>query len=412
MSAPARCARAPLRRHGKRGIPSDAGLLGKAAACHGPGGQPEGNLPLASRLPPETSVLVRNGTWCSLGQRTALLAAVCRALQWRASVAQALAACTHDLLPLCAQSAVRQLPDIPADGLQQQADLLWLCNLQGALHDIVAVVAVDEHGHPLALDQFRDEACPELWRRRAEELLHDVRRELLYAQLHHAALQAPEDRGAADSPPLLKRVLYGVVPVGALHQVQGVQRKLRKQQLLVLTRSSRLRYALLQYAEPVGMVGHFHKLADHRVVDPICTRRQKAIQQSLDDMCAVGVHAKLDHVVLHSGHQKLLLLCGAQQPNQCLQSVGASLVAGNDGYPRGQLLEHALPLLHGAGLEGHAAEIVSIGIAHELRNVLLHFAQDDIHNAGMTLKELPLQVLAPRLRLGELRHLPTHLPGL
>ena len=53
----------------------------------------------------------------------------------------------------------------------------------------------------------------------SEELLHHVGGELLDAQLHEPALHLAQDRLAALATPLLERMLNGVVPIGALHQV-------------------------------------------------------------------------------------------------------------------------------------------------------------------------------------------------
>jgi len=64
-----------------------------------------------------------------------------------------------------------------------------------------------------------------------------------------------------------------------------------------------------------------------------------------------------------------------------------------------------MALKDGASLEGLAAQIVAIGITHQMHNVLLNLLQYDVDNNRMAFEQLSLQVLAASLRLRELYNL-------
>mmetsp|Transcript_6435 Transcript_6435/g.20277 ORF Transcript_6435/g.20277 Transcript_6435/m.20277 type:complete len:210 (+) Transcript_6435:639-1268(+) len=189
-------------------------------------------------------------------------------------------------------------------------------------------------------------------------------------------------------------------------------RQLREQELLVPAGGLGLGDALLQHAEPVGVVCHLGQPAHHGVVDPVRAGRQEAVEEPLHDVRAVGVQAEVQDVAVQGGHEPLLLLGGPQQPDQGLESVRAPAVAGDGGGLRGQALQHPAPLPRRAGLEGRTAEVVPVGVAHELGHLPLHLPEDDVHHAGMALEELPLEVLAAGLRPGELHDLPPHVAEL
>merc|ERR1711937_390696 len=128
------------------------------------------------------------------------------------------------------------------------------------------------------------------------------------------------------------------------------------------------------------MVCYLQHVINHSFVDEVVERWLEAEKQSLYYVGAIGVHAELYDMKTDCPCQYILLIWRGQETNECLERMGATLVASGCSNFWRKPFEQSLPLLYRTCLEGLAAQVVAIGIAHELHNILLDLFKYQVNN--------------------------------
>mmetsp|Transcript_94961 Transcript_94961/g.307174 ORF Transcript_94961/g.307174 Transcript_94961/m.307174 type:complete len:275 (+) Transcript_94961:390-1214(+) len=144
-------------------------------------------------------------------------------------------------------------------------------------------------------------------------------------------------------PPLVQGVLHGVVPVGALRQVDRMTRELAEKALLTRAKSA-LRDALLQDAQAVRTVGDNAKGHRNLLENGVGAQIAEAHQGALHHVRAIRVTAQLHDVLPQRRDQQVPLLLRADEADQGLHRMRAPLVGGHGGQVLQSYLEHAHPL--------------------------------------------------------------------
>mmetsp|Transcript_80325 Transcript_80325/g.259564 ORF Transcript_80325/g.259564 Transcript_80325/m.259564 type:complete len:319 (-) Transcript_80325:1574-2530(-) len=177
----------------------------------------------------------------------------------------------------------------------------------------------------------------------AQGPLHHIQGKSVAGQLHEVRAHGLEDRAAALPPPLVQGVLHGVVPVGALRQVDRMTRELAEKALLTRAKSA-LRDALLQDAQAVRTVGDNAKGHRNLLENGVGAQIAEAHQGALHHVRAIRVTAQLHDVLPQRRDQQVPLLLRADEADQGLHRMRAPLVGGHGGQVLQSYLEHAHPL--------------------------------------------------------------------
>mmetsp|Transcript_4959 Transcript_4959/g.13953 ORF Transcript_4959/g.13953 Transcript_4959/m.13953 type:complete len:237 (+) Transcript_4959:66-776(+) len=201
----------------------------------------------------------------------------------------------EEVLPVLPQPLVPGARDARRDPRLERCPLRRRYQLQELPRDIVAIHGGHKDRHLLPTAELFDDFPLHLPGRAQQDVLDDIRRELLDAQLDQLPLEGLHDGPADLAAPLEEGVLHHVVPVGALHQVEGLPADLVEEPLLVLAGLA-LGDALLHHAQAVGVVRHGLEAAHHLVHDELRAWGTKTYQGPLYHVRAVQVTTELDNM--------------------------------------------------------------------------------------------------------------------
>jgi hypothetical protein len=158
----------------------------------------------------------------------------------------------------------------------------------------------------------------------------------------------------------------------------------------------------LQDTASMAVCADFNTALANGIKDELGFGRGELVQALLNDVIAIQILDKLNHPVTKSLSDEMNLLRRGNVLNHLLESPGSVLVQGNAGHVSGGILDQARALVVVAELKEFLAQIITKGVHHELRDMLVSLEPDHVDLSGIAFLELLLKIAATVLIFAQL----------